>query len=233
MKYHRELKENDYLAANVRNSIYRSPTKDYTFQHDIIEHTGLGNCQELADYLIVEIGRAIHEVDAKAELRVVESQSKDHVYLEILIQFQNERERSRWEVDAWDPRILDISLRPDGSIKNSEQLDYGYRVIERAKLNTEDMDAQKKLENKHLQFLSAIRKPVAGPPSAPGTPKREALDKHKLLYSDHSLKEAYAAKKLDPEGNLHYLQRVSFWQQAQPDDSEETFERPTKKAKII
>lgn len=55
------------------------------YRHDLLRHVGLGNCHELADFLLVEIGREIQRHNALARIRIVSSMKFDHVYLEIKI----------------------------------------------------------------------------------------------------------------------------------------------------
>ncbi|WP_165482732.1 hypothetical protein [Legionella gresilensis] len=205
--YHREIKENNYFLANVRPPLISSPEHSYIYRHDFIEYTGLGNCHELADYLLVEIGKRIDWYNATARLRVVSSKEVDHVYIEVLIQLANEIEVSRWEVDAWDPRIIDISFRPDGSIKNSESLDYGYAAFIKNSIYSDEINYQKR-----YTFFQNPPKPIPGPPDLNATPEREILDKHSELYRDYTLEEAIKEGKIDPEGNIHYLQKASTWQ---------------------
>ncbi|STX52633.1 Uncharacterised protein [Legionella busanensis] len=205
--YHRELKENRYFSINVRPPLINSSEHSYIYRHDFIEYTGLGNCHELAHFLLVEIGKRIEAYNATARLRVVSSKKFDHVYIEVLIQLANEIEVSRWEVDAWDPRIIDISIRPDGSIKNSEYLDYGYAVFTLNSIYSHEINYQKR-----YTFFQNPPKPIPGPPDLNATPEREILDKHPDLYRDYTLEESIKEGKIDPDGSIHYLQKASTWQ---------------------
>ncbi|KTD17486.1 hypothetical protein [Legionella jordanis] len=210
-KYHKEIKENHYFEKNVRKPILKAKDEDYMFRHDLVEHTGLGNCHELADHLIVEIGQRIDARSALAKLRIVASESHDHVYLEIKIQLENEIDYSYWEVDAWDPRIIDISPRPDGSIKNKESLAYGYKVKEVSSLYSDEIDYGQK-----ITFFQAIPKPREGTPKC-ATPERDIFKKNRKLYKDYTIEEATEEKKFDPHGEIHYLQRASTWQRSAAD----------------
>ncbi|WP_131782095.1 hypothetical protein [Legionella gresilensis] len=205
-KFHREIKENNYFSTIARPPLKNSLEHAYIYRHDFIEYTGIGNCHELADYLLVEIGKRIEAYNATARLRVVKSKEVDHVYIEVLIQLENEIEFSRWEVDAWDPRIIDISTRPDGSIKNSEYLNYGYEVSVKNSIYTDEINYNRKYTFFHTP------KPIPGPPNQDATPEREILTKHPGLYRDYTLQKAIAAGKLDEDGKIHYLQKASDWQ---------------------
>lgn len=207
LKYHQEIKEKNYFLHNVREPLIHSGEHEYMYRHDLLKHTGLGNCNELADFLLVEIGNQIDLRGAVARMRVVESKEYDHVYLEIRIQLKGEKDYSYWEVDAWDPRIIDISPRPNGSIKNQESLDYGYSVIVKNSIFSDEIDY-----GRRYSFFTMIPKPKEGSPSGNATPPREILDKHGHLYDDHSLEDAIRDQKIAPEGELHYLQQPSFWQ---------------------
>jgi hypothetical protein len=212
IQYHREIKENDYLMRNVRRPIrFFNGENQLMFNHDLIEHTGMGNCHELARYLLVEIARAIKAEDAQASLRIVSSQSYDHVYLSIKIKLENELTHSEWEVDAWDPRIIDISPRPDGSIKNKESLDYGYTVEFLNSVHTKDV-VENQYPPQYKQLISLIKKPIEGPPLGNATPVRKMLEMNDDLYSNFTLDDAYESKRIPKTGALEYLQQVSFWQ---------------------
>lgn len=206
-KYHREIKENGYFEANVREPIMNTKPRDFMYRHGLLRHTGLGNCHELADFLLVEIGKKITENHAVAKIRIVVSERADHVYLEIKVRLVGELGYSTWEVDAWDPRIIDISTRPDGSVKNRESLDYGYATSLEQSVDTDEIDYRER----HT-FFRGIRKPAPGAPCRHATPEREMLDKHPHLYSDHTIDRAVEQGKLDPSGELQYLQKRSIWQ---------------------
>ncbi|WP_419419404.1 hypothetical protein ACNVED_12930 [Legionella sp. D16C41] len=215
-KFHWEIKENDYFYAKARPAL--KGNKDPVFLHDAIEHIGLGNCNELADYLLVEIGKEINNFNnsnnnnnnnndnAIAKMSIIRSKKVDHVYVEIFIQLADEKHPSLWEVDAWDPRIIDVSRRPDGSIKNVEALDYGYEVKVRASFSSDKIDY-----HKEYSFFN-VSKPKPGCSTGNCTPEREILRKHRDLYSDYTIEEAVKKKKLDPDGEIHYLQKASDWQ---------------------
>ncbi|WP_454782242.1 hypothetical protein [Legionella sp. WA2022007384] len=208
VKYHCEIKENDYFTKNVRTPLVATKEDDYMYRHDLIGHVGLGNCHELADYLLVEIGKEIMRQGAVARIRILNSLKYDHVYLEILIQLRGERNYSIWEVDAWDPRIIDISTRPDGSIKNYESLTYGYSADAHNSVYTDQINY-----NRRYTFFNAIPKPLAGgPPAGSATPERDMLEKHPTMYDDYTLEESMDAGMFDAAGDIHYLQKASNWQ---------------------
>ncbi|WP_392538210.1 hypothetical protein [Legionella sp. 227] len=207
IKYHREIKENSYFAKNVRAPLNETEEYQYKYRHDLIEYVGMGNCHELADYLLVEIGKEIDRLGANARIRVVRSVKWDHVYLEIKIQLKDENDYSFWEVDAWDPRIIDISTRPDGSIKNHESLLYGYSTDTQNSVYTHEINYKKK-----YTFFNTLPQPIPGGPLGNATPEREMVSKHALLYDDYTLEESMEAEMFDSSGEVHYLQQVSGWQ---------------------
>lgn len=206
-KYHQEIKENDYFYKNVREPLENTNKNDYIYRHNLLEHVGLGNCHELADFLLVEIAKKIDSHGARARIRIVNSVKKDHVYLEIKIKLKSEKDYSLWEVDAWDPRIIDISTRPNNSIKNHEFLDYGYSTTIKNSVYTNEINYAQR-----YSFFNKIPKPLTGNSSGLATPEWDILDKHAHLYSDHTIEEAIEDGKLDPSGQLHYLQKPSDWQ---------------------
>lgn len=211
-KYYQEITQRDYFSKNVRAPLGEVGEHAYIYRHDLIEHVGLGNCHELADYLLVEIGKEIDYNRTCARIRIVKCNKMDHVYLEIRIKLEGELDYSLWEVDAWDPRIIDISTRPDGSIKNHESLAYGYSVKARNSIYTSEIDYRKR-----YSFFRIIPKPIAGEypfgdSSSEPLSDVEMLDENKYLYSDYTIDESMDEGKLDPSGELHYLQQCSSWQ---------------------
>lgn len=208
-KYHKEIKENGYFKKY--RSIMKNNEKKYGYsifyQHDLIEHAGLGNCHELAEYLSVEILNLLRVHDADARIRIVSSTETDHVFLHVKIQLEGEKEASLWEIDAWDPRIIDASMRPDGTIKNRDILRYGTSVhLEHAVSTRESRSSKKRFS------LFAFPKPMEGKPLKAATPERDILRKHEDIYIDHSLEDAYACGELNADGQLTYPQQVSSWQ---------------------
>jgi hypothetical protein len=133
----------------------------------------------------------------------------DHVYLEIKIKLQGENDYSFWEVDAWDPRIIDISTRPNGSIKNHESLDYGYSTETSNSVYTDEINYRRR----YKFFNTTIPTPKEGPPFREATPEREMLDKHDHLYRDYTIDDSINKGKIPSSGDkLSYLQQVSSWQ---------------------
>ncbi|KTD36324.1 hypothetical protein Lnau_1308 [Legionella nautarum] len=206
-KFHREIKENHYFSRNVRAPIMDTHEDEYMYRHDLLKHTGLGNCHELADFLLVEIGKEIEQHGALARIRIVNSIKIDHVYLEIKIKLQDECDYSLWEVDAWDPRIIDISTRPNGSIKNHESLDYGYSVNTENSVYSDEIDYQRK-----HRFFGSIPTPREGRPLRAATPERDMLDKHDHLYRDYTIEDSRDEGKIPSFNKLNYLQKASSWQ---------------------
>ncbi|QRN04202.1 hypothetical protein GH742_10130 [Legionella sp. MW5194] len=207
LKFHKENK-NYYIEDVLRPGKWEIAPDDPVQIHDLIEHTGLGYCHELAQHLMVELAWRIDKAGGVAKISLVKSIKADHVYLEVRIYLAKERTMSMWEVDAWDPRIIDISKRPDGTVKNLEALAYGYKVKLCHSLFSDVVDYKK-------QFTFTDIPPAKeGPPEGSCTPKHQVLEKHDHIYSDYSLEEAKVDKKVPLPGNLHYLQQMSLWQKA-------------------
>lgn len=208
-KFHGEIKENDYFSKHVRTPLTNTHKDEYMYRHDLLKHVGLGNCHELADFLLIETGKEIERHNALARIRIVRSMQIDHVYLEIKIKLQGENDYSLWEVDAWDPRVIDISARPDGSIKNHEFLDYGYSAKVDNSVYTDEINYRHR-----YTFFDTIPIPKEGPPLREATPEGEMIDKHANLYMDYTIDDSINKGKIPSSGkNLGYLQKVSSWQQ--------------------
>lgn len=208
-RFHREVKENKYYFKRVRTLLESTNDNDYMYRHDLVLHVGLGRCSELADFLLVEIGKEIDLRKARARINVISSKKSDHVYLDIKIKLEGEKGYSHWEVDAWDPRVIDVSVRPDGSIKNREVLRYGYDVEQEFTVFTNEIDY-----NQRYSFFNIIQKPKEGKPERGATPERDMLKIHSRLYSDYSIDKAMEEGKIlaQDDDDLHFLQRSSRWQ---------------------
>lgn len=214
-KYHKEIKENQYFKKSrkiIQKNMY-SRGYDLFFQHDMAVHTGLGNCNEMADHLCVELMQALEEIDCFANFKIVVSRTSDHAYLHVKIQLQDELQESLWEVDAWDPRIIDVSLRSDGTIKNASKLQYGQHPKIIYSIASGDKSSMSNNKN-----VIDFPKPKAGRPEREATPESEMLEKHDDLYTDYSIARAIG-KRLLPKAKskkLGFLQKVSSWQKRKP-----------------
>jgi hypothetical protein len=218
-KYHKEIKENNFFDSTVRQLLKSTRSNQHTLRHDIIEHAGIGRCQELAEYLLVEIARELKKQDVHAVLEIVASKKIDHLYLEIKITLREENSCSRWEVDAWDPRIIDISSRPDGSIKNEELLDYGFDIQSINYLDTSEFSEQPEDDSVNALYLLSMRKPLPGRPERCATPEREMLEAHPNLYKNYEIVKAQQYKLLPKIGFLRSPQKASTWQQVTDEKS--------------
>lgn len=206
-KYHREIKDNNYFFFQVRNHFKEISADEHVKKHEFIGHVGLGMCRELAEYLLVEIAREISRSQAIANVLLVRSLSVDHTYLRIRIYLAGEKDFSEWEVDAWDPRIIDITSRPDGTIKNEESLVYGTKCKVLQAMYSDEINHRK--EPYRFDF---IPKPKPGASRREPTPEREMLVKNSNLYSDYNMADAIENGKIDSSGSIHYLQKSSNWQ---------------------
>ncbi|KTC78402.1 hypothetical protein [Legionella brunensis] len=211
-KFHGEIKENQYFenCRTMMNSNERTQGYNLFFQHDLIEYTGLGNCHELAEYLCVELLSVLKQHKANARLRIVSSRESDHVYLHVRVLLKGECDASLWEVDAWDPRILDITQRPNGTIKNKEFLNYGDKPELKYAIGTDEVPHK---ISKYSFF--SLPKPVVGEPKGDATPVWQFTEKHDFMYDDYTLEEAYKSGKLNPQGDVLYMQQISSWQVAE------------------
>lgn len=208
-KYHKEIKENKYINRYSYKMLDNIKENGYSFaeQHAFIEYAGVGYCQELAEHLSVEIITRLKEKQADAGIFLVVSRKVDHAYLHINLSLKDEKYPSLWEVDAWDPRIIDRSYRPNGTIKNQEILRYGTDVRVQRMICASDP-----LIRFHDTFTHLIEKPIPG--QLPNqTPRREVLRKYRhLLYADYSLERSYANGTLNAAGKIDYSQGRSIWQ---------------------
>lgn len=209
-KYQQEIKWNSYLLHYMAIMEENINENGYSLaeQHAFIEHVGLGNCNEFAEHLGVEIIMRLQEKQADAQIRLVAAQEADHVYLHISLPLKDEKYQSLWEIDAWDPRIIDRSLRPNHTIKNEESLVYGANVAIK-----ETFYASDPLIRFHNTFSHLIEKPIPG--QQPNhTPKEDMPQKYELLFGDYPLEHSYKKRLLNQAGKIDYLQAKSIWQSA-------------------
>lgn len=207
LRFHKEFKENNFFS-NLRAIVRKNERKHgYSLfsKYQLIKQVKVARCHEMAEYLSVRIIKKLKAVDAR--VRIVSSRKTDHVYLQIKIWLKGERATSTWEVDAWDPRIIDVSMRPDGTIKNSESLTYGCHpeVLYSTSIN-EFFKSKKNI------YTIPVTKPVPGIPVKDATPERDIPIKHKHIYSNYLLADAYRDGKLSEQDELGYLQQKSSWQ---------------------
>ncbi|BCA96229.1 hypothetical protein TUM19329_25900 [Legionella antarctica] len=104
--------------------------------------------------------------------------------------------------------LIDISTRPDGSIKNYESLCYGYSTETKNSVYTDEIN----YKNRYGLF-KRIPAPREGRPLRGANPEKEMLDKHDHLYEDYTIEASIDKGKItSSDGTLHYLQQVSSWQ---------------------
>ncbi len=207
-KFHREIRDNHYLAYIrdiISGSAFNVPSDRFKFVHDIVDHTGIGNCDEMAYYLLVEIAKRIDSRGGGANLHLVRCKKVDHNYVEVDISLKAEKSVSTWQVDAWDPRIIDISTAPRGVIRNFKHIKYGCRE------NRINSIVSGEINFKKTYSFFNVRKPVSGKPRSP-TPERQILQKNKHLYSNYSLCKAERQGFFDRSGKVGPVQRALCWQ---------------------
>ncbi|HEX2548979.1 MAG TPA: hypothetical protein VHM20_04065 [Gammaproteobacteria bacterium] len=220
LKYHREIKSR-YLDTVREFTIELIKSEGPSLQgyHDKFQHTKVGNCGELSLYLAAEILNHLKSLGVDAEVTAVKSKTYDHQYVQVVIKLENEK-TSTWEVDAWHPRIIDRSVRPDGSIKNSEALLYGTET----QLIIFALSSIYDITPPRSAFFEKVRPAIPGIPRD-ATPPHE-VEKKNHLYPDYSIEQAHYYRELDnfhhPYTELGYLRKVSSWQKE---------EKPSKKRK--
>lgn len=209
LKYHKEIKAK-YLS-NLR-SYMKKKQKDnsetcLSLQHFLIKKAKIGNCDELANYLAFKLIKRLQLQKIDAEVKITSSATYDHVYVCVRILLKREAFPSIWEIDAWDPRIVDRSKRPDGSIKNEEALKYGAQFRTKYETSTQLF---KRKRYRSDEFLD-LKPPVEGE-DEDRTPTRDIFTKHPKLYSDLTIERAHETKQLGVNGKINYLQKRSSWQ---------------------
>ena len=178
------------------------------YRHDLIEHTGVGYCTEAAEHLLVEILKRLLKSGADATLRYAGSSQCDHAYLRIKIVLSKERMESEWEVDAWNPRIIDVSIRPNKQTsKNSDQnvLFYGTNPHIFHEIVTDNLDNVP-------EFSFDFPKPQMDIEFTEAQDSIMVPEKLPYIHSDYTLFKSYKNQTLDENGKIHYLQATSSWQ---------------------
>lgn len=210
LEYHREIKEQDYFTYCRDMMIKSEKMFGYSLfnQYELIKKAKMGSCNEISEYLSVEIIMRLQQKNVDAELFILHSKMIDHMYLHVKISLENEKSSSLWEIDAWDPRIIDVSSRPNGTIKNNNSLFYGTDTEVVHATSAKKLKRKRTNDNLYLFF----REPIKGRPERDATPERDIFEKHPKIYEDYTLEQAYEDKMLDIEGNIRFLQRKSNWQ---------------------
>lgn len=214
IQFHNAIK-NDFIDKVLRPALFKTQVDDYALRHAIIKKAGVGNCYERAYYLAVELTRRLTQAGTQAVIFLVASKTVDHVFNRVEIKLQGELKPSLWEVDAWDPRIIDITQRPNKTRKNAEFLKYGEEVNIKRFFSTADFQ-----EITPAQAIPAIKPPEKGRALRSPTPEPDMLAKHDWLYSDQTVKAAYKAHSLCTPAKMHYMQKISLWQKDTPDKGE-------------
>jgi hypothetical protein len=233
LTYHNEVKRYKYIDKVFRKNIDENKSFQHltlseflSVKHKAIEMAGIGRCSEFAVYLFVELIKTFRDSSIDANVSRVSAEEKDHSYLRIEISLENEH-ISTWEIDAWNPRIIDASRRNDGSIKNAKKLYYGTDPLVEYTLSSKNF-REPDWEKIELNF----RLPKKDGPerffSRSKTPEADLFKKHEYLYSDYSIDDAYKNRDL-PKKRLRYPQRASPWQKI---ESQEDSFKSTKRAKL-
>jgi hypothetical protein len=216
LKFHKAIRD-EKCFGKFRAIIKKVDKKDYLLRHEMIDYFKLGNCSEIAQYLLVQLGKSLVERGVDAEIERVDAQDADHCFLRVKIHLLGEKSPSTWIVDSWDPRVIDISMKKDGSVKNINSLKpYGYNGNVVTKLKTlpdmkEELAAYSR-KRKHHQAFFKIELPKEGTPQRAPTPEKELFSKHPKLYEDYTIKDAFESGKMSDSPDLMYLQQVSNWQ---------------------
>lgn len=204
-KYHREIKENNYIkrcrdliSSETRKSKCRTPL---FMAYEIIKHYKIGNCGEFAKYLSVKIAKKLNKKNVRAQIDVVGSKEFDHAYVRVQLRLAGEKHFSEWEIDAWDPRIIDITTKKDGSRKNEPDLDYGINPYVNYSI-----DVSKLPDDEMPEF--SLPAPIPGKPERCPTPEGEMLDKHRWLYTDKTVEIAIEEEVLSASCAIRSLQSL-------------------------
>jgi len=227
--YHAAVRDRKYLKRILRPAIRagKNNNRPFMYRHALIKKAGIGNCHELARFLLIEVARRVRLAGGNVKLRVVASKEYDHGYLKISTHLLNENKRSTWEVDAWDPRIIDRSKRPDGSIKNYTYLRYGAGTKTLESIRSENIDFTAIDEG-----ILPITIPVKGAPKRSPTPERAMIKKHRWLYSDMTVETAEKKGEFDRSGKIRYCQKVSTWQRSERQTLWQDYERKASPSSI-
>jgi hypothetical protein len=221
LKYHKEIKYYNYII-NILREVYKShmsvsreeAMNEYLcIQHKAVKMAKIATCGDLSIYFLVELIKKFNAMSVDAKISIVNSKKMDHSYLRINILLDNEKEESRWEIDAWDPRIIDVTKRPDGSIKNAEILKYGKEPNIRYTASAKEF---KLLREDKIRLNFRLPSPDSEDephPRPSKTPEREVLDKYRAcgLHKDYSIRKAIN-DALIPQERLRYAQKRSLWQ---------------------
>jgi hypothetical protein len=216
LMFQKEIKKNDYFekSRDFYDSIVdidKFPTfLTLSIAHDFSKYIKMGRCGEFSDYLNYEINKKLTELKVQASIWSVGSNIKDHGYLHIEIWLENEIKPSLWEVDAWDPRIIDVSMRPNKSIKNQEISKYGKIPEILKKISTDKFKPEPYTD----RFFKEFTPPKPGKPKKRSrTPEKEILTKHRKIYKDYTIEKSQKNGFLPPsKDELGYMQKASSWQ---------------------
>lgn len=223
--FHNETKTNDFINEQSRKRYYEftdwNNNYGLAYSHDLVEYTGLGRCIELADYLAYEILKKLksHEIeDATVKMVNDNSEEIDHTYIHLEIILEGEI-KTLWELDAWDPRIIDITPSPKtNKNRNIEDLTYGTCVKYGVSLKPNEI-------NFNLRHHFIFNKPVKGEPERESTPEPKMIEKHNdWLFDDYSIERAVQKGKifskkrkfdhLDAIDSIGPLQKRRCWQKS-------------------
>lgn len=204
-KFHKELRDNDFLEKHLRMPLYKTKREDILSKHKIIKDVGIGHCQEIAEYLAVEISTQLQKMEVEAKVGIFYIKDYDHTFNRVRLTLLDEKYPSTWEIDAWDPRVIDISTELNGTIKNFHYLEYGYSADVKNVLDTKYFSKKRK-----YSFFD-LKRPKEGRPERSPTPEREMREEDGL-YPDCTIEEAFKTKKLCSHERLCDLQQYSEWQ---------------------
>lgn len=213
VRYEREIVKKDSLYS-LRAILNETAADNYHLRHDIIQYFGMGCCAELTDYLVSEIANELNKLGTSASLSTVQSQIADHVFLQVSIHLEDEEISSRWEIDAWDPRVLDISIHPtNGAIKNDEHLyTYGMHPIHFHSVNSTALKETEKESAARILCLLSLEKPVPGQLNVKNTVRKRVIKSLPGMHPDHPIENARQKQMLPYYGTIQSVQKASIWQ---------------------
>lgn len=195
-----------------RNLTYTGKNKaDYK----LIKQYGVGACSEFSMVLLYLIAKEMNKIGVNPDsiaFVYLKAAGFDHCFLNICVRLDGETSGSVWEVDAWDPRIIDKSLITEEIMNNSRNLMYGVNPIYRSEiLKLSDINFDKidiKIEKARPNCRADTR------------PAAVIIDNEQKIYNDLTIERALKIGNL-PAEELSPLQKCSIWQKEFPSDNSE------------
>lgn len=199
----------EILTHNNKLVGYYSPVNFY----NDIKDAGIGACSELNEFLLVKLAKILSDYTSFTRFRLVSSVDCDHAFIHVRIELAGEL-CSLWEIDAWDPRVIDISLKQNKEIKNKAAIDYGHdpKILYSFLIDELEDGLEEKKEHLQNPYRLFVSKPTPGNAKYLESKKRKNIEHSDVFYENYTLETAYKKRKLNKEGKVDTLQAVSSWQ---------------------